>query len=81
MDLGSGSHLNGRIKSSNITQLVNAGIPITCNAVSGDILLMRPLVFHSSRKSLVPSHRRIIHVEFSATELPEQMQWNERVIL
>ncbi len=39
----SGSHLNGRIKSSNITQLVNPGIPKTRHAESGDILLMRPL--------------------------------------
>ena len=75
----SGSHSNGRVKSNEVIQLVNTGIPITRTAEPGDILLMRPLLFHSSRRSLIPSHRRIIHVEYSSSELPEQLEWHERI--
>ncbi len=75
----SGSHLNGRIKSNKVIQLVNTGKPKICTAEPGDILLMRPLLFHSSRKSLMPSHRRIIHVEYSSSELPEQLEWYESI--
>jgi ectoine hydroxylase-related dioxygenase (phytanoyl-CoA dioxygenase family) len=75
----SGSHSNGRVKSNEVIQLVNTGIPITCTAEPGDILLMRPLLFHSSRKSLTPSHRRIIHVEYCSSELPKQLEWHERI--
>jgi hypothetical protein len=51
---------------------------ILCSA--GDVLLMRPLLSHSSRDS-VPgclTHRRIVHLEVSPTEeLADGYEWHE----
>ncbi len=73
------THLDGRIASKEIIEIVKKSESeiLECNASPGDILLMCPLLFHSSRKASNPSHRRIIHIEYSAMELPEQLVWYE----
>ncbi|MBT7442601.1 MAG: hypothetical protein HN790_01375 [Methylococcales bacterium] len=58
-------------------QIVDNSEIIDCNANPGDVLLMSPLLFHSSRKATEPSHRRIIHIEYSAMSLPVPMEWYE----
>jgi hypothetical protein len=73
-----GSHLKGRIKSSEILPLVESSTIVECISKPGDILIMNPLLLHSSRKSLNPTHRRIIHVEFSSSTLPSKIQWHEK---
>lgn len=70
-----GTHNQGRILSDEILQIIENLPAIQCPAKPGDILLMRPLLLHSSRKSKKPEHRRIIHVEFSSVELPSPLQW------
>jgi ectoine hydroxylase-related dioxygenase (phytanoyl-CoA dioxygenase family) len=65
-----GTHKDGRVRSGDILQIVENSEVIECNAASGDVLLMNPLLFHSSRKATNPTHRRIIHIEYSAMELP-----------
>ena len=72
-----GSHLKGRIKSSEILSLVESSPIVECTSKPGDILIMNPLLVHSSRKSVRPSNRRIIHVEFSSSVLPPEIQWRE----
>lgn len=46
-----------------------------CPAARGDILLMRPLLLHRSRRKLAPGPRRVLHVVY-ATESPGQgLRW------
>lgn len=73
-----GSHRHGRIPSAKILELVENNPAVTCAAEPGDVLLMRPLLLHSSRKSRNPQHRRIIHIEFSSVTLPSPLQWREK---
>jgi ectoine hydroxylase-related dioxygenase (phytanoyl-CoA dioxygenase family) len=46
-----------------------------CRASKGDVLLMRPLAVHSSSAGTNPKHRRVIHFEFSAENLPNNLDW------
>ncbi len=46
-----------------------------CLAKAGDLLVMRPLLLHSSSKGISPRHRRIVHVEYSDFPLPMGMKW------
>lgn len=71
-----GSHRRGRVPTAEIFRLFKSGAVATCTAQAGDVLLMRPLLIHSSRKSRNPNHRRIIHVEFSSVSLPSPLQWH-----
>jgi ectoine hydroxylase-related dioxygenase (phytanoyl-CoA dioxygenase family) len=72
-----GTHKNGRVRSRDILKIVENSNVFECNASAGDVLLMNPLLFHSSRKAINPSHRRIIHIEYSAMALPEPLEWFE----
>jgi len=72
-----GTHSKGRISSKQILDTVEHAEIIECNAKPGDVLLMSPLLFHSSRKATAPSHRRIVHIEYTALALPTPLEWYE----
>jgi ectoine hydroxylase-related dioxygenase (phytanoyl-CoA dioxygenase family) len=67
-----GSHKN-RLSSQQVAKLAK---PETlCRASKGDVLLMRPLLVHSSSAGTNPKQRRVIHFEFSAENLPNKLEW------
>ena len=53
---------------------------ITCEVKLGGIMLMKPLLLHSSSRTTSGQKRRVIHIEFSDVELPPAIQWSERLI-
>lgn len=44
-------------------------------------MIMKPLLFHASKKTTNNERRRVIHIEFSKQELPSGLEWSERKIL
>ncbi|MDA0813157.1 MAG: phytanoyl-CoA dioxygenase family protein [Verrucomicrobia bacterium] len=71
------SHLRGRIPSAAIANEIAAGT-YTCECDPGDVLLMAPLLLHSSRRSAVPHRRRIVHFEYApADALHPSLTWFE----
>jgi len=74
----SGSHLGGFLSPCAIRSAVEKRGEELCTGAPGDILLMRPLLLHASRRSLRPGRRRVIHVEFARREaLDEKLTWAE----
>lgn len=69
------SHQKGIIQQSDISNIVNTEHPYNCIANVGDLVLMRPHILHSSSKSTEPSHRRVVHLEFSNYNLPMGLKW------
>ena len=72
-----GSHREGRLSAERISSW-DKEKPITCTVPRGGALLMRPLLLHASGACAVPKPRRVIHLEFAATELPYGLDWHER---
>jgi ectoine hydroxylase-related dioxygenase (phytanoyl-CoA dioxygenase family) len=50
----------------------------TCNVKKGGIMIMRPLLLHSSGRTINNNSRRVIHIEFSKAELPTEINWSEK---
>ncbi len=69
------SHKLGQLSPHMIEQLTSAKPPSTCAVDAGGVLLMRPLLLHSSLSCKTPVHRRVLHVEFSADKLPGGLEW------
>lgn len=69
------SHLDGKLDSETIHSLKQTGNVHVCTAKAGDVLVMRPLLLHSSSPAVQPSHRRVLHVEYSALNLPGGLKW------
>lgn len=52
-----------------------------CNVEKGGLMIMKPLLLHSSSRTTNNKKRRVIHIEFSNKELPTELQWSERMNL
>jgi ectoine hydroxylase-related dioxygenase (phytanoyl-CoA dioxygenase family) len=69
-----GSHRSGRLSGEEI-QAWRSREAVCCVADRGDLLLMRPLLLHASATASHPSHRRVIHIEYAAIDLPSPLEW------
>jgi len=49
-----------------------------CPVPEGGIMIMKPLLLHSSKRTSNNKRRRVIHIEFSSIELPNNLCWAER---
>jgi ectoine hydroxylase-related dioxygenase (phytanoyl-CoA dioxygenase family) len=70
-----GSHNLGLLEHSAIVECVRSNSTAHCVVSAGDAVLMRPLLLHRSRKAKRPSHRRVVHLDFSCFELPNGVLW------
>ena len=52
---------------------------ISCDVLKGGVMIMKPLLLHSSSRTTNNEKRRVIHLEFSNMELPEELKWAERL--
>lgn len=52
---------------------------VSCNVNKGGIMIMKPLLLHSSARTTNNKKRRVIHIEFSNQELPAELNWAERL--
>jgi ectoine hydroxylase-related dioxygenase (phytanoyl-CoA dioxygenase family) len=50
---------------------------VICEVKKGGILMMKPLIFHSSKRTENAASRRVIHIEFSSKVLPKPLIWHE----
>jgi Phytanoyl-CoA dioxygenase (PhyH) len=72
------THNQGKLSQAGIEAAVSQQGSVTCEAKSGDALLIRPLLIHASSPSSAPSHRRIIHFDYANIELSNGLEWRER---
>ena len=70
------SHLNGIYRPETIDWTKEA--ETVCEVKMGGIMIMKPLLLHSSSRTLNNKKRRVIHIEFSDQELPEELKWAEK---
>jgi ectoine hydroxylase-related dioxygenase (phytanoyl-CoA dioxygenase family) len=62
-----GTHTQGVLSDDAIHQLASKISPVECIIPAGGILAMRPLLVHSSSKSIATIPRRVLHIEFIAS--------------
>ncbi len=74
-----GSHLKGPLKTDQLKGLVarEREREVICEVASGGVLIMRPLIVHSSRSSAYAGPR-VIHIEFARGDLPGGLEWHAR---
>jgi ectoine hydroxylase-related dioxygenase (phytanoyl-CoA dioxygenase family) len=69
-----GTHLAGKL-GADAKSLLDYSTEVMCTVGCGGAILMRPLLMHASSQARNPAHRRVIHIEFAAVELPPPLQW------
>lgn len=71
-----GSHLKGEYRPETINWQEETE-HIGC-VKKGGIMVMRPLLLHASNRTTNGKKRRVIHIEFSKTQLPGGLNWSEK---
>lgn len=71
------SHLKGIYRPETINW--EEETEVICPVKKGGIMFMKPLLLHASNKTTNQAQRRVIHIEFSRIELPEKLNWSERL--
>ncbi len=72
-----GSHTSGKLDERLIHDIAKRSVAVTCAMQRGGVLIMRPLLLHASSTSSFPGHRRVVHFDYAASELPAGMGWAE----
>lgn len=70
-----GSHFHGRLRDDGISDWIGSHSSVVCPVSSGGLMVMRPLLIHASSKATVPTHRRVIQIEYAADDLPGGLRW------
>lgn len=70
-----GSHTHGFIDVRTLDTAECDRNAVACVVNAGDVVAMRPLILHASKKSLVPSHRRVLHIEYACEPLQGGPEW------
>jgi ectoine hydroxylase-related dioxygenase (phytanoyl-CoA dioxygenase family) len=71
------SHLLGKLKEADLEREVARAEAAELHVPQGALLLMRPLLIHSSPAALSPGHRRVLHIEFAPIEAISPLKWHE----
>ncbi len=73
-----GSHRSGWLDDE-LDQWKARGTEVECLVGAGGVVSMCPLTLHASSAAELASHRRVIHLEYAAEELPAGLSWNNRI--
>ncbi len=69
------SHKSGRLSEPP----PNHKQPVQPETKAGEILRLRPLLFHSSAHSSSDTPRRVVHIEYAAHDLPGGLEWATKI--
>jgi ectoine hydroxylase-related dioxygenase (phytanoyl-CoA dioxygenase family) len=73
-----GSYAGGRLDAGGVDAWRARARPVAATSRRGGALVMRPLLLHASSPATVPGHRRVVHLEFAADDLPGGLHWHGR---
>ena len=62
-----GSHREGVLSDDEVFRKARQSSAVDCVVPRGGVLRMRPLLIHSSSKSIRPEPRRVLHLEYAAS--------------
>jgi len=70
-----GSHRHGRLPATDLDDAVERGAVFVACGRAGDVLVMKMLAVHSSKRAVSPSHRRVLHIDYTTIGLPAPLEW------
>jgi ectoine hydroxylase-related dioxygenase (phytanoyl-CoA dioxygenase family) len=76
-----GSHRLGKLSAEQIEEVAARTAVAELHVPQGGLLLMRPLLVHSSPAASAPAHRRVLHIEFAPVEAISPLKWQDAISL
>ena len=69
------SHRLGRVPAPDAKGLAAESDIFVGIGCSADVLAMKLLAIHASKRAAHPSHRRVLHVDYASGDLPAPLEW------
>lgn len=63
------------LSAAEVDAIVASRGEVRCCVPSGGAVVMRPLILHASSPATTARHRRTVHIEYAAGELPNGLRW------
>ena len=63
------------LSAAEVDAIVASSEEVRCTVPSGGAIVMQPLILHASSPARTARHRRTIHIEYAAGELPDGLRW------
>jgi ectoine hydroxylase-related dioxygenase (phytanoyl-CoA dioxygenase family) len=70
-----GTHRIGRLNAAGIADQQRTATAVSCIVGAGGIVLMRPLLIHSSSAASKATHRRVIHIDYASCSPDGGLRW------
>ena len=67
------------IPGSHLVDTWSESDAVDCSVKAGGVVMMKPLTIHSSKRSVNPTHRRVVHIEFAFRDLPQPLRWESKI--
>lgn len=74
-----GSHREGKLAAEATRDWLEREPAVSCLVPKGGVVIMRPLLLHASSAATEPGRRRVIHLEYASSPLPQGVDWFEAV--
>lgn len=74
-----GSHRRGKLSAEEIARLAASGPIAELTLPQGALLVMRPLLVHSSAPAVSAVHRRVLHIELAPRDVIAPLRWHNAV--
>jgi hypothetical protein len=75
LEVAVGSHRHGRVPVGDVAGIAGKSGIFTATGKAGDVLAMRSLAIHRSRRAASPRGRATLHVDYAAVDLPASLEW------
>ena len=75
LDCLPGSHLLGRLSNAQVERIGSEQQPLTCLAHAGDVWAYSTAIVHASSEQRHAGRRRVLQLDYSATPLPDGLEW------
>jgi len=62
------THMLGVLSDDSVHEVATRAAPVDCVVPKGGVLIMRPLLIHASSKSRSETPRRVLHIEYAASD-------------
>jgi ectoine hydroxylase-related dioxygenase (phytanoyl-CoA dioxygenase family) len=63
-----GTHSLGVLSDDRVHEIATHSVPVDCVVPKGGVAIMRPLLIHASSKSHSDRPRRVLHIEYAASD-------------
>jgi hypothetical protein len=75
LEVAIGSHRYGRVPAGEVSDIARKSSIFIATGRAGDMLAMKTLAIHRSKRASLPTRRGTLHVDYAAVDLPAPLEW------